>query len=187
MVRELKLPVRPLQRCAQSPWMWPPTATGPGPAASWCRVYHRGPRSPTGVSFRTFGPLSRFDPHTCRVAAPGVCPAGRSVLYVGENLATSACEVWGQAQIAQVCPNWRVALVEPSRSLPLQDLLTPGSAMQITALPALGDGESVASCRRRGPVQSTRISRAGRSWALFTAAHTTVVDRLPCGSKQPRT
>lgn len=87
-----------------------------------------------------FGPLGRFDPHTAPPDAPAVDPAGRSVLYVGEDLVTSACEVFGEAGEALLCPAWRVALLRPTRPRTLFDLTAPGSAMAIGALPSLADG-----------------------------------------------
>ena len=74
-------------------------------------------------------------------ADPAVDPAGRSVLYVGDSLATSACEVFGGASEALICPSWRVALLEPVTRQRLLDLVRPGSAMVIGALPTLCDGD----------------------------------------------
>jgi len=62
------------------------------------------------------------------------------VLYAGQDLATSACEVFGEAGEAQLCPAWRVALLRPARPLSLLDLTAPGSAMAIGALPSLAGG-----------------------------------------------
>ena len=62
------------------------------------------------------------------------------MLYVGDGLATSACEVFGEAGEALICPSWRVALLEPVTRQRLLDLVRPGSAMAIGALPTLGDG-----------------------------------------------
>jgi len=67
-------------------------------------------------------------------------PDERSVLYVGEDLATSACEVFGETEEAPICPAFRVALLKPVRTLRFLDLTEPGSAMAIGALPALSDG-----------------------------------------------
>jgi len=106
----------------------------------WCRVYHQGPYAPQGSSPRSYGPLARFDPHTPPAAAAGIDPHGRTVLYAGEDLATSACEVFGEAGEARLCPAWRVALLRPARPLTMFDLTAPGSAMAIGALPSLADG-----------------------------------------------
>ena len=135
MVRPLAPPVRPLSSGGKS-YFW---ARG-GRRWRWCRVYHRDTRTPRGDTARTFGPLARFDPHTPDPARPAVDPTGRSVLYVGDSMATSACEVFGEAGEALICPSWRIALLEPVTRLRLLDLARPGSAMAIGALPTLSDG-----------------------------------------------
>ncbi len=103
-------------------------------------MYHQGPHAPRGDSPRDYGPVARFDPHTPPAAAPGIDPHGRTVLYAGQDLATSACEVFGEAGEARLCPAWRVALPRPARQLTVFDLSAPGSAMAIGALPALASG-----------------------------------------------
>jgi hypothetical protein len=67
-------------------------------------------------------------------------PDDRRILYVGEDLATSACEVFGEAGVASVCPNYFVSIVSPTRELAMFNLVGKGAAMAIGALPALGDG-----------------------------------------------
>lgn len=108
----------------------------------WCRVYHQdSSRNPNGHSPREFGPLYRFDPHRPDVDGnPAEDADHRSILYVGSNLTTSACEVFGETREAALCPAWRVALLEPSHILRLYDLTREGSAMRIGALPSLADG-----------------------------------------------
>lgn len=140
MVRPLKAPVRPLTGgAAPHIWAWRrPTIARPW---QWCRVYHQAPHTPNGAAHRTYGPLHRFDPHTPDPSRPAVCPAGRSVLYVGEDLATSACEVFGETAEAALCPQFRVALLRPTGRIRVQDLLSPGAAMSIGALPALADAD----------------------------------------------
>jgi hypothetical protein len=136
MVRQLELPGRPLPK-ARFVWSWTrnPTAA----RWRWCRVYHRSRHTPDGVTFRRYGPLARFDHHR-PAEPPAIDPDGRRILYVGEDLATSACEVFGEAGVAQVCPGWRVSVIAPIRKLPVFDLARKGSAMAIGALPALADG-----------------------------------------------
>ena len=135
MVKPLQPPVQPLSAGGKSySWIrgkrrW-----------QWCRVYHRGTYTPRGDTARIFGPLARFDPHTPDPGHPAIDPTGRSILYIGDNLATSACEVFGEVGEALICPNWRVALLEPVTRLQVLDLVRPGSAMAIGALPTLGDG-----------------------------------------------
>ena len=87
-----------------------------------------------------FGPLARFDHHTPPASDPALDPDGRSVLYVGGDLVTSAAEVFGEAGEAALCPRWRVAILRPVRPLRLLDLVVPGAAMAIGALPTLADG-----------------------------------------------
>ena len=104
-------------------------------------MYHRGPFTPRGDVPRGYGPLARLDPHTPPESAPAMDPAGRTVLYVGEDLATSACEVFGETGEALLCPAYRVALLRPTRQRILYDLSAPGSAMAIGALPSLANGD----------------------------------------------
>jgi hypothetical protein len=55
-------------------------------------------------------------------------------------LATSACEVFGDAGIAAICPSYRVAIIAPTSTRAMFNLAAKGAAMAIGALPALGDG-----------------------------------------------
>jgi RES domain len=132
MVRKLGPPSRPLPKAKQV-WRWNP----PQPSARWwwCRVYHQGKYTPDGITFRRYGPTARFDHHQ-PADPPVVDTTGRRVLYVGEDLATSACEVFGDAGIAAICPNYRVAIIaptttvatvshEPPTSMRLEHALTP--------------------------------------------------------------
>jgi hypothetical protein len=118
-------------------WWWAPN---PNPARwQWCRVYHRSAQTPDGIAFRRYGPLHRFDHHRA-ADLPAEDPESRRILYVGEDLATSACEVFGGAGIARVCPGWRVCIIAPIRKLAMFDLACKGAAMAIGALPSLADG-----------------------------------------------
>lgn len=56
------------------------------------------------------------------------------------DLATSACEVFGEAGVAALCPHWRITQVRPVRDIVTYDLTTPGAALAIGALPALAAG-----------------------------------------------
>jgi hypothetical protein len=103
-------------------------------------VYHRSPYLPDAATGRTFGPLYRFDPQRPGSCGPVDDPDGRSVLYVGADLATSASEVFGEVGEASLCPAWRVALLRPTGQRRLFDLTAPGTAMAIGALPAVADG-----------------------------------------------
>lgn len=89
---------------------------------------------------RRYGPLHRFDPHTPPAGHPGLDPGGRTILYVGRNLATSASEVFGETGEARLCPNYRIALLRPTSPLLFFDLTAEGAALAIGGLPSLGDG-----------------------------------------------
>lgn len=91
------------------------------------------------MTFRRYGPLARFDHH--HEATPAAVDAsGRRVLYVGADLATSACEVFGETGIAAICPRYRVSIVEPISPLTMFNLARTGAALRIGALPALSVG-----------------------------------------------
>jgi hypothetical protein len=164
MVRALGPPSRPLPKTGdKTVWWWNP------PQASarwwWCRVYHQCKYTPDGVTFRQYGPAARFDHH--HPADPSVVDTtGRRILYVGEDLATSACEVFGDAGIAAICPNYRVAIIAPTTKLVMYDLAAEGAAMAIGALPALSDGNEARSLTqqwaRRYLRRSTRRARNHR-------------------------
>ena len=143
MVRPLQPPTRPIAGGTTWTWQWPatppPTRSSTTRPWGWCRVYHRSTHTPDGHTPRTFGPLSRFDQHSPAPTNPTEDPDSRSVLYVGADLATSACEVFGEARVALLCPNIRVALLRPRSPLTCFDLLKPGAAMAIGALPSLSD------------------------------------------------
>lgn len=128
--------MRPLTGGTSWPWK-----RGVAKRWEWCRVYHQGTYSPTGTAARRFGPIGRFDPHRPDAAGERqIDPDGRSVLYVGANLATSLAEVFGELQHAALCPRWRVAILAPIKPLPLLELHAQGSAMALGALPSLGSG-----------------------------------------------
>ncbi|MEB3982489.1 RES family NAD+ phosphorylase [Mycobacterium sp. 663a-19] len=136
MVRQLSSPKRPLP-AADHVWSWTPD---PGADSwQWCRVYHRSGHTPDGITFRRYGPLYRFDHHYA-ADPPATDPDDRRILYVGEDLATSACEVFGATGVAAICPNYRVCIVAPTTQLAMFDLTGKGAAMAIGALPALADG-----------------------------------------------
>jgi RES domain len=136
MVRKLDRPTRPLPQ-APFVWLWQPKPNAP--RWRWCRIYHQSSHAPNGFTFRGYGPVSRLDHHHS-ADPPVVDPTGRRILYVGEDLATSASEVFGESGIAQICPRYRVSIIAPTRSLAMFDLARSGAALAIGALPALADG-----------------------------------------------
>ena len=87
-----QIATRPLPKASYH-WSWEPR-----PEATrwqWCRVYHQSTHAPDGATFRGYGPKARLDHHHPAVP-PIVDPSGRRILYVGVDLATSACEVFGE-------------------------------------------------------------------------------------------
>jgi hypothetical protein len=122
----------------EADWCWhPPDASA---RWEWCRVYHHDKYATDGATFRQFGPKARFDHHD-PADPPVVDTNGRRTLYVGGDLATSACEVFGAAGVAAICPSYRVSIIAPTTTLTMYDLVAKGAAMAIGALPALGDGD----------------------------------------------
>jgi len=72
--------------------------------------------------------------------SPTACPDGRSILYVAKNLTTAIGEVFGDYSEAQVCPQFRVAIVRPRAPVAVLDLRGQGAAMRVGALPSLATG-----------------------------------------------
>ena len=66
--------------------------------------------------------------------------SGRRILYVGEDLATSASEIFGESGNARLCPRYRVSILAPTRSLAMFDLGKQGAALAIGARLSLADG-----------------------------------------------
>ncbi|MEO7296596.1 MAG: RES family NAD+ phosphorylase [Candidatus Limnocylindria bacterium] len=130
MVAHLAAPARPLSGGRW--WRW--DARQP-----WFRVYHAAPHR-MAAARRRYGPIERFDPHTPPAAAPAECPAGRSVIYLGDSLRTAAAEVFGAHRLALVCPRYRVAALVPREDLIAQNLRGTG-AMMIGGLPAMNVGD----------------------------------------------
>lgn len=48
---------------------------------------------------------------------------------------------YGQAGVAEVCPNYRISLVRPRFSIDVLDIVSQGTAMAIGALPSLATGD----------------------------------------------
>jgi RES domain len=134
------------------------------------------------VTFRRYGPKARFD-HQHPADPPVEDPTGRRVLYVGEDLATSACEVFGDAGIAAICPFYRVAIIAPTTTLAMFNLVAKGAAMAIGALPALGDGNEPRSLTQQW-VRAIYEDKpaAPKSLVFITDRATTAVRRSRCGT-----
>jgi RES domain len=136
MVKKLDPPSRPLPK-APFEWWWEPRLEAA--RWRWCRVYHQSSHVPDGATFRRYGPLARLDHHS-PADPPQVDASGRRILYVGDDLATSACEVFGESGEARICPRYRVSILAPTRRLAMFDLTRKGSALAIGALPSLANG-----------------------------------------------
>jgi hypothetical protein len=121
-------------------WIWKWRRPSNAAPWQWCRVYHRSALVPAATTARRYGPLYRFDPHTPPTDAPARDPEGRTAIYIGVDLATSASEVFGETGEATLCPEYRVALIRPRAPIGVFDLTEPGAAMGIGALPSLADG-----------------------------------------------
>lgn len=140
------MPDRPLTGGRHWRWSWR-VATSRSPWG-WCRIYHRSSHTPDGVTHRTWGPLHRLDPQlpSCQPEStatgdPRPCPKGRSVLYVAANLVTAVGEVFGDLPAAEVCANYRIALLRPTDPIDVLDVRGQGAAMAIGALPSLATGD----------------------------------------------
>lgn len=140
MVKPLPVPDRPLTGGRHWQWSWRvPTARSPW---AWCRIYHRSTHTPDGITHRTWGPLHRLDPQLpTATGKPGPCPEGRSVLYVAANLLTAVGEVFGDLTAAEVCSNYRIALLRPIDPIDVLDVRGQGAAMAIGTLPSLATGD----------------------------------------------
>lgn len=137
MVRDLPDPNRPLTNGTAWTWQWTePTAQHPW---GWCRIYHVSEHTPEAITHRDYGPLFRFDPHEpTPEGEPTVSTPRRSVLYVADTLTTAIGETFGDLYpTASICSGYRIALLRPTTPLTLVDLVAPGAAMRLGALPAL--------------------------------------------------
>ena len=157
MVKPLGRPDRPLpQGGATYTWRWRSTRLDKW---FWCRVYHRGQRSPRGDTARVYGALARFDPHTPPMGTPGPDPDGRTVIYVGADLATSACEVFGE---------WARAIYD--------DNPTGRHVYGIRYRSAYNGGHALAVWDSAGAVQTVKDARDNQ--ADIALRHPAMLDRL---------
>lgn len=63
------------------------------------------------------------------------------MLYVAANLVTAVGEVFGDLSAAEVCSNYRIALLRPTAPIDVLDIRGQGAAMAIGALPSLATGD----------------------------------------------
>jgi len=74
------------------------------------------------LSFRTFGPLARFDHHRL----PKQDDPERGILYAGKTLSCCIVEVFGDMRMVEV-GNWKLAKMTATRDLLLLDLRGSGA------------------------------------------------------------
>jgi hypothetical protein len=91
---------------------------------AWCfRLWHPSEHTQSAIDRRGYGPLYRFDPHVTPSPDPGNCLEGRSVLYMGEELATAVCETLArEASAVEICPAWQVSILAFQGATSLIDL-----------------------------------------------------------------
>lgn len=109
---------------------------------AWCfRLWHPSDHTKSGSDRRTYGPLYRFDPHVPATPPnPGDSPDGRSVLYMGEELATAVCETLARGEPAvEICPAWQVSILALEAPTELVDLCS--EAGELGAPEDLGDAD----------------------------------------------
>ncbi len=87
------------------------------------------------LTFRTFGPLLRFDHQRLQDGAPGV-DAERGIYYAAFSLSSCVVEVFGDAGAIR-CGEWHLAMPRLTRPVRLLDLRESG-AMRAGSVAALG-------------------------------------------------
>jgi len=89
------------------------------------RLYDPSRFGATGVSFRHFGPLSRFD-HQREPYPRTSNDADRGILYAARTLSGCLVEVFGDSKVILV-GSWEVAILTATRNLNLLDLRGTGA------------------------------------------------------------
>lgn len=134
------------------------------------RVYHEHPGR-GGMTFRSFGPLARLDPHVRDARQrPRESPEGRGVLYLAADLRTALAEAYpDQWPQVMICPHACAAWLAPTRPLELLDLTADG-ALAIGAVGTLAWGDEP---RRRTQRSARRIYEryADLDGVRYRAAH----------------
>ncbi|MBS1996153.1 MAG: RES family NAD+ phosphorylase, partial [Cyanobacteria bacterium SZAS LIN-2] len=77
------------------------------------------------LTFRTFGPLRRFD-HQQKTNGKPAQNSERGILYAGESISGCIVEIFGDTGIIEV-GTWEVALLQTKRTLNLLDLRGDGA------------------------------------------------------------
>ena len=123
----------------------PPPVVAPRPIfahleAGVCfyRLFDPSRYGTTALSFRSFGPLLRFDHHRGRASGTSTRPADdpeRGIYYAASTLSSCLVEVFGDTGIIDV-GDWHIARPSATRRLKLLDLREPG-AMRAGSIAAL--------------------------------------------------
>jgi hypothetical protein len=132
------------------------------PGNALIRVYNPAKYSVGPLTFRSIGPLSRFDHH--RTEPPAVCvrarrPAlfrdpDRAITYAAQALSCCLAEVFGDRRTIVLRP-WMIAVARPRRTLLLLDLRSSG---------AMGAGTTAA-------IAKTPNRAATQAWARWFYDH----------------
>ena len=112
-----------------------PTVEYLDPGTPLLRIYHPSSYSPTGLAFRRFGPLARFDHQRAGPRGPRQDPT-RGILYAAPSLLACIAEVFGDPA-AITLPGWRLARLRPTDSLSMLDLRGT-AATGVRTIPAIG-------------------------------------------------
>ncbi|MBU6455417.1 MAG: RES domain-containing protein [Cyanobacteria bacterium REEB67] len=86
------------------------------------RMYHPNRFGATELSFRDYGPISRFDHHRIPINRD----VERGIMYAGTTLSCCIVEIFGDSKIVQV-DGWMVALITTKRDLTLLELRGKGA------------------------------------------------------------
>lgn len=117
--------------------------TVPSGPSLW-RIWHPSRYASSADQPRTYGPLSRFDPHP--PGSPGEHP-DHVAWYGAAGFDVSALEVFNRGgTVAEVCPRWRGSLVAVHASTMLFPLDDASACAQVGATTRLG-ADDVATYR----------------------------------------
>jgi hypothetical protein len=105
------------------------------------RIYTSEPHGTEALTFRTYGPIGRFDPHR----RPNGFPAkghdpDRGVLYAAEKLRCCLAEMFGDRGMVEL-HGYRAALLELTEPVALLDLRGIGARHAGTIAAVSGDGD----------------------------------------------
>lgn len=110
----------------------PPPSVAPDPlflvvskGATIVRLYDPLRHGAHALSFRSFGPISRFDHHRAPYPTKSEDP-GRGIIYGASELSSCLVEIFGDSKVVET-GTWEVAALTATRPLKLLDLRGPGA------------------------------------------------------------